>query len=232
MTSTVFPAPPARRATRATARRSPLARLGHAALNVVVVVVVLSAVFYVVAALSGYERYVITGGSMSGSIEKGSLVLARPVPVEDLRVGDVITYQPPADTGLTSLVTHRIVEIDTAEGRPLFRTQGDANADPDPWTFLLDQPTQPVVEHAVPEIGRVFVALADRTTRLLVVGIPAGVIALLSLVELGSVLRGGRAAGAPAGPAGTPVRLSGAPARPHPMLTHDLTARTATSTGA
>lgn len=210
MTTTALPDPASRRTLRPTTPRSPLARLGHAALNAVVLVVVVSALLYVLAAVSGYDRYVITGGSMSGSIEKGSVVLAREVPVEDLRIGDVITYLPPAETGLTSLVTHRIVEIDTAGGRPLFRTQGDANADPDPWTFVLDQPTQPVVEHAVPQLGYVFVALADRTTRVLTVGIPAGVIALLSLVELLSVLRGARPAGAVASPSGAAIAPGGA----------------------
>ena len=49
--------------------------------------------------LAGYHRYVITGGSMGGTIERGSVVWAKAVPVADLRVGDVITYEPPRGAG-------------------------------------------------------------------------------------------------------------------------------------
>mgnify|MGYP001506304805 CR=1 FL=1 len=54
----------------------------------------------IVPALAGYERYVITTGSMTGTYDAGSLVISKPVPVQDLKVGDVITYLPPADSGV------------------------------------------------------------------------------------------------------------------------------------
>src|SRR5690348_5617134 len=88
----------------------------------------------------GYHRYVVTGGSMSGTYARGSLVYDRAVPVRSLRVGDVITYRPP---GRASLVTHRIVWIGRgASGAPAFRTKGDANAYSDPWRFELRRSTQ------------------------------------------------------------------------------------------
>ena len=167
-----------------------LSRVGSLLLNIVLVAATLAGLAYLAPSLLGYERYVITGGSMSGTFEKGSIAFEKPVPVDQLQVGDVITYQPPADSGVSTLVTHRIVSRAASESGPLeFRTQGDANADPDPWKFQLAQAEQPVVEHTVPWLGYVFVTLADRDARMLVIGAPAAVIALLSLVELAGAVR-------------------------------------------
>lgn len=149
------------------------------------VVATLAGLAYLAPSLFGYERYVITGGSMTGTYDKGSIAFEKKVPVEDLKVGDVITYVPPASSGVSTLVTHRIItmkKLDT--GVTQFRTKGDANPDPDSWTFQLVDGEQPVVQHHVPHLGWVFVALADREIRMLVVGVPAGLIALLSAVEL------------------------------------------------
>ena len=151
-----------------------------------VVCVALAAVMLFPAAL-GYERYVITSGSMTGAYDRGSIVFAKAVPVADLRVGDVITYVPPAGGGVSGLITHRIasIEPDTA-GRSVFRTQGDANPGPDPWTFTLDEPTQARVGFHLPYIGFAFAALADRQLRMLVIGLPA---LLLGLAAAGRIVR-------------------------------------------
>lgn len=176
------------RVERRTARRAT-----SWAVNALLVVATLAGLAYLAPSLLGYQRYVITGGSMTGTIDKGSIVFEKAVPVADLTVGDVITYQPPADSGVPTLVTHRIIEIGTAEGGGrLLRTQGDANPQPDPWRFSLTAHTQPVVRHHVPHVGWVLVALADRDVRVLLLGVPAGLVALVSAVELARALREGR----------------------------------------
>lgn len=137
-------------------------------------------------ALGGMERYVITTGSMTGTYDAGSIVLADEVPVADLRVGDVITYAPPAGAAPTELVTHRIADIARAgDGRLVFRTKGDANAAADPWTFSLTQPTQARVRFGIPHAGRAILALSDPATRRIVIGLPALLIALAVLAGLG-----------------------------------------------
>lgn len=166
-------------------RAGVLHRVVSAVLTTLIVVATLAGLAYLAPSVLGYERYAITGGSMSGSIEKYSLVLEKRVPVDQLAVGDVITYLPPPDSGVTTLVTHRIVDATTDEaGVRHFVTQGDANPDPDPWLFSLDEGTQPVVSHVIPHLGHAVIALADRDTRMLLLGVPAALIALGSLVEL------------------------------------------------
>ena len=204
---------------RKAARFSLHKRAASYAVNAVLVAVTLAAAAYLVPTLVGYERYVITGGSMSGTFEKGSIAFERQTDVADLEVGDVITYLPPPDSGVTTLVTHRIVEVHPGpDGGRVFRTQGDANADRDPWKFSLDEGTQPTVEFTVPVAGYAFLALADRDTRMLLIGIPAGLIALASLIELAGAIRPRRRQGdlpsAVSDPGESAGRLGGTVRRP------------------
>ncbi len=176
------------------AQTRPIARrLGGLVVNLLLVTLTLGAITYVVPSFLGYERYVITGGSMTGTIDKGSIVFSKNTPAADLKVGDVITYLPPASSGVSTLVTHRILSMEPGEnGTTVFRTQGDANPDPDPWTFSLVGSEQPVVQHAVPKVGWLMIAMADRQVRMLVVGLPAAIIALMALVQLIGALRPSR----------------------------------------
>lgn len=172
------------------AQRSIVARLTTLFANLVLILITLSAAAYVVPTLLGYERYVITGGSMSGSIERGSIVFSEIVPADDIQVGDVITYVPPPDSGVTTLVTHRIISVGTDDvGRQVLRTQGDANPDPDPWRFTLTDDNQAVASFHVPQVGYALIALADRETRMLLIGVPAGLVGLVSIGQLVGALR-------------------------------------------
>jgi signal peptidase len=135
----------------------------------------LGAVMFLPAVL-GLERYVITGRSMTGTYDRGTVLFERAVPVADLRTGDVITYDPPAG-GPSGLVTHRIHAIRTENGRRIFRTKGDFNAAPDPWEFSLSGPTQARAVLGVPYAGYLIGALSDRAARMLLIGLPALLIA-------------------------------------------------------
>jgi signal peptidase I len=136
-------------------------------------------------ALLGYQRYVITSGSMAGSYDTGALVYSTHVPVEGLRSGDVITYRPPADAEVPGLVTHRIESISRdAAGRLSFRTKGDANEDADPWQFVASDPTMAKVTYGVPHLGRVYSFINSRTGRTVLFMIPGILIALAAMAAL------------------------------------------------
>jgi signal peptidase len=133
----------------------------------------------------GFQRYVITGGSMTGTIARGSIVYDRVVPTESLRVGDVVTYTPPKGKAPPGMVTHRIIWAGRDHaGHRAFRTKGDANESADPWRFVLTSPGQARVAFHVPYAGYVFVALSNRRVRMLVIGVPALLIALSLLAGL------------------------------------------------
>ena len=84
--------------------------------------------------LMGYDSYVIYSGSMGPTVKVGSLLLTRPVDVDALRVGDVITYRSP---GNHTTLTHRIVSMRQQEGDWVFKTKGDASLKPDPQEVVL-----------------------------------------------------------------------------------------------
>jgi len=84
--------------------------------------------------LLGYQNFVIYSGSMEPTVKVGSLLLTRPAHVEDLRVGDVITYRSP---GNHTTLTHRIVGIRQQDGERVFTTKGDASLEADPREVIL-----------------------------------------------------------------------------------------------
>jgi signal peptidase I len=160
-------------------------RIARACSALVLAAGLLFGALLVLPAALGWQRYVITSGSMTGSYDRGSLVLDEVVPVSELRVGDVITYRPPAGAGPAGLVTHRIAEISRDDlGRRMFRTKGDANGSADPWTFALPEGEQARVRLGVPYAGFALAALGRRDLRMLIVGLPAALIALTSIAGL------------------------------------------------
>ena len=103
----------------------------------------------------GFERYVMTGHSMAGSVDRGSVAFERVVPVSDLQVGDIITYPRPDGPDGHSMVTHRIVSV-APDG---IVTRGDAEPAVDPWVLRPTAPTVSRVELVVPWVGWAYLLL-------------------------------------------------------------------------
>jgi signal peptidase len=160
-------------------------RIGRALTALLIAAGLALAAFLIIPALLGWERYVIVSGSMSGTYDRGSLVMDEVVPVASLKVGDVITYRPPHGAGPEGLVTHRIASIghDPRDGR-VFRTKGDANQVADPWTFTLPEGRQARVVAGVPFAGFALAALAQREVRMILIGFPAALIAMFAIAGL------------------------------------------------
>jgi signal peptidase len=166
--------------------------VGRWATGAALLAAVVVAMLVLLPSVFGWQRYAIGSGSMTGTYDRGSLVLDEVVPVGELKVGDVITYTPPAGD---HLITHRIAWIGRdPSGVPAYRTKGDANETADPWTFRLDQPTQARVRVGVPYAGYVLMSLGRRDVRTLVIALPALLIALVTLVGLWKQLGGAAAA--------------------------------------
>jgi len=135
-----------------------------------------------VPAVMGLQRYVITGGSMTGTISKGSIVYARLTPVGELKKGDIVTFVPPGESGA---VTHRIIKITRSDsGQLVFRTKGDFNKAADPWTVTFPQPEQARYAYHISYVGYVLALISIRAVRMLLIGLPALVIAVSILWSL------------------------------------------------
>lgn len=115
-----------------------------------------------------YQTYVVLSGSMEPTIHIGSVIVATAVDPNELRVGDIITYQRPTDK---ESVTHRIVQIKgSADGRA-FVTQGDANGTPDLGDIRFDR-LAGKVQMSVPYLGYIFNFIGSPTMRFLFIVVP------------------------------------------------------------
>jgi signal peptidase len=116
--------------------------------------------------------FVIGGPSMQPGIGIGSLVLVSPVPIDELRAGDLVSVR--ADNGV--VVTHRATRIvSLASGRYL-ELKGDANSTPDP-VLVPERALLGRVGTILPLIGYLAAVLAT----------PSGPLAVLALL-LGGLL--------------------------------------------
>lgn len=73
------------------------------------------------------EIKIVQSGSMEPTIKTGSLVIIKPE--NFYKTGDIITFGK--DTKKEVPTTHRIVAERIENGEQVFKTQGDANEDPD-----------------------------------------------------------------------------------------------------
>lgn len=81
--------------------------------------------------VGGMPLTVLTN-SMAPQLPPGTLIVIRPTPIEDIRVGQVLTYQ--IRSGDPAVVSHRVVQrvFSTRDGSTSFITKGDNNDVADP----------------------------------------------------------------------------------------------------
>lgn len=115
-----------------------------------VLAIAIALITIVVPKLMGAAPYTVLTGSMSPSLEPGTLVIVEPK--EHIQIGDVITYQ--VRPGEPEVITHRVVGETVGGSQTSFITQGDANSDPDPEPVIPAQ-IRGTVAYAVPWMGYV-----------------------------------------------------------------------------
>ncbi len=102
-----------------------------AAVVIAVALVVLLRVVFTpageVPSIAGYSFMRTLTGSMEPTIPVHSLVVVQQTDPSDLAVGDIITFKSTNQALEGSLNTHRITQIDDANGQLAFHTKGDAN---------------------------------------------------------------------------------------------------------
>jgi signal peptidase len=110
------------------------------------------------------------------------VVVTKPVAARDVRVGDVITFP---DEEREELVTHRVRSIHLAGERASIETRGDANDASEHWSVASDGSVGRVAYH-LPLVGYALVWTHGRYARLLLIVIPA---LLLAAIELRRIWR-------------------------------------------
>lgn len=75
----------------------------------------------------GCSVFHVVSGSMEPEIPVGALIISQKTDMEDIEVGDVISFRSLESYMYGSVVTHRVVEIREQKGDIAFVTRGDAN---------------------------------------------------------------------------------------------------------
>jgi signal peptidase len=128
-----------------------------------------------------YQALVVRSGSMSPTIPTGSVVFYRKIAAADVKVGQVIVFSKPGDPN--ERVTHRVVQVGTGSTGRYFTTKGDANGAPDDWRVPAVGEGW-VARFHVPYVGYVLADLQSTAARLLLLLIPALLLAGITLWEL------------------------------------------------
>ena len=124
---------------------------------VLLVVIALALIVIVVPKAAGATPLTVLTSSMEPGLPPGTLVVVRPTHVDDLAIGDVVTYQ--IQPGEPAVVTHRIIALNASTGGDRsFTLQGDNNSAPDAEPVLAEQ-IQGSVWYAVPLVGYVSLAM-------------------------------------------------------------------------
>jgi signal peptidase len=156
-----------------------LRRIVDVVLVALIVVVLLGIVLGKLIPLTGHQTIVIGGGSMEPAIGLGAAIVIEPVETSDLAVGDVVSMQVGPQR---TVFTHRIITVvDREDGRWL-RTQGDANAEPDP-TLVPASAVIGRLELVVPYAGYLLALLSLPVGVMFVLGIAAALLATAWLLE-------------------------------------------------
>lgn len=100
--------------------------------------------------LLGHRLYVIDSGSMSPTINMGSMIIVKEMKASEINKMDIITYY---GHDKDSRVTHRAVDV--IEDGKYFTTKGDANEVADPMPVKGEKLIGKVV-FKIPYIGKVF----------------------------------------------------------------------------
>ncbi len=125
-------------------------------------VVVMAFVFLAIGPKTGaYRVSVVLSDSMKPHWEAGDVIIATPERPDQVRVGQVISFNPPID-GRPS-ITHRVIEVTASGATPVIRTKGDANSAPDEWgSVRLDHGPVYRTRTAVPNLGWALAFLRSR----------------------------------------------------------------------
>ncbi|WP_235531118.1 MULTISPECIES: signal peptidase I [unclassified Nocardioides] len=151
---------------------------------VILGVVAVLAVAVLVPRLAGAAPYTVLTGSMKPNYPPGTLVVVRPVPFDEIAVGDVITYQ--LESGKATVVTHRVTRVSARlDGEKVLTTQGDANNSPDP-EGVEEVQVRGRLWYSVPFLGRVNNALNGGQRQIAVLIVSAGLVGYAAFMFVGS----------------------------------------------
>jgi signal peptidase len=166
----------------------PWRKIANAAGILLLVAVVVPFVVFAVPQVVGADQsYVVLSGSMEPAMSPGDVIIVNSVPASAIERNDVITF---GGQGGDTPTTHRVIEVVEQDGTTAFRTQGDANDDPDGALVTPDQIQGKVLSPAgyllvIPFIGYLINFASTQSGLVLFVALP---VSLLVLNEIWNII--------------------------------------------
>ena len=142
------------------------------------------------------QALIVLTGSMEPALPVGSVAFVQKSGDAAVETGDIITFYRP-EAAQRVLVTHRVIEVVETEDGEAYKTQGDANDEPDAWLV----PGQLVVGEVgivIPHMGHVTERIRGRNGFLALMAIPGALIILGEIGKIRQELRILRKRGSPA----------------------------------
>lgn len=123
-----------------------------------------------VPSIFGYYPMIVLSDSMFPEIKKGDLIIGKEAKVEELKVGDTISFfDPESKTG--AVVTHRITDIEVVDGQTLITTKGDANSIKDTEKVPGDKVIG-IYQSKIPGAGKVAMFMQTTTGFIVCIAVP------------------------------------------------------------
>lgn len=135
--------------------------------------------------LPGYEVRIVQSGSMEPAIRTGSVVVVSQQ--ERYEAGEVITFGEVAGDQIPT--THRIVSEQLIDGELAYTTKGDANEEADLEPVLANDVRGKVL-FDIPWLGFILDFARQPLGFVLLIGIPASLIAIEEITNIYAALRG------------------------------------------
>ena len=129
----------------------------------------------------GFKSFTVMSGSMEPAIGTGAVVVERPIAPREARVGDVVTFKDPE--GGERLITHRVKSVRVRGGTARFVTKGDANNTVERWSVPAEGSIGRVA-YDVPKVGYLMVYAGGPHGRILLIVLPALMLAAYELVRI------------------------------------------------
>ena len=169
--------------------------------SLLVTVLALGVLVIVVPAISGGTALTVLTQSMEPKLPPGTLIIIRPTPIGDIKIGDVLTYQ--IKSGQPEVVSHRVISrSDDTTGRTTFITKGDNNDLPDTGPVQKVQ-IKGTLWYSIPWLGYINNMVGGQGRSLLVPLVAAALFAYAGYMVASSVVgsrKRKRIATGPAGP--------------------------------
>lgn len=150
--------------------------LGRACLVVLGAVLVPVVLFFGVQALLGVERVAVSSHALAGKADRGTLLFSTQAAVGRLRIGDVITFRPPAPYGDEGRVTREV------EARSVLGVRTGTDDGIDPWRLSTAGPDVERAMARVAYLGYPFLGSVPLVERIVWVAVPLAILAASALL--------------------------------------------------